>query len=457
MAISTFFTSKRAQAALTCVLFSACSGGPEEELPYCTPTANAGDNLSLDLNSVVDLDGSQSGYGEDCLVQTLNFEWSFESVPVDSAINDTSLTDNNTSSASTTSFIPDVTGSYVIGLVVCDYLECSDPDVAVVTISAGDAAPIADAGPAQNGKINTRIELDGSGSYDPENKDISYLWTLSTQPSCSELDGDAMYAPNSVNAAFIPDCEGIYTASLVVSDGVQWSNPDYTTITVSDEDLPPVADAGESSSVPPCDGEFVDLNGNGSYDPEGEVLDFSWTLMSAPSDSIATDADFVDASASQTQFKWDVEGAYTFQLQVSDGSFWSAPDIVTYTVLSNSDNHKPQANAGANQTAEIEANCTSSSYTWTCEDCRSVEFALDASSSYDSDGDSLTYSWTDLSGSLVMTDTTSPFATATAPSMPSTYGSASTASFDVELEVSDCLTDDDDTVQLEISCTGTND
>ena len=457
MAISTLFTSRRTHAVLSCALLSACTGGgTEEELPYCNPTANAGENLSIDLSSTVDLDGSESGYGENCMVQSLNYEWSFESVPVDSATDDTSLTDNNTASAVTTSFIPDVPGTYVIALVVCDYLECSDADLAVVTVSAGDAAPVADAGPPQMGKVDARIELDGSASYDPENSEISYLWTLSTQPSCSALDEGSMYAPNSANAAFIPDCEGIYTASLVVSDGVQWSDPDYTTITVSNEDLPPVADAGESSSVPPCDGDKVELNGNGSYDPEGQPLEFAWSLMTAPADSVATDADFSDATAATPQFQWDITGAYTFQLQVSDGTYWSAPDIVTYTVLSESDNTKPQANAGENQAADLEADCESSSYTWSCEDCRAVEFDLDASSSYDADGDELSYTWTDLSGALVMTGTTTPFATATTPSMPATYDSTSNASYDVGLEISDCLWNDDDTLRIEISCKGTS-
>ena len=132
-------------------------------------------------------------------------------------MDDASLTDNNTSSAITTSFVPDVPGSYVIGLTVCDYLECSDPDVAVVSVSAGDAAPIADAGPSKQGQIDTRVELDGSASYDPEDGEISYYWTLSSQPSCSALDEASMYAPNSANTVLIPDCEGIYIDTALQS------------------------------------------------------------------------------------------------------------------------------------------------------------------------------------------------------------------------------------------------
>ena len=65
MAISKRPTSQQAFSVLFCTLFAACSGNSEETTPYCSPIAHAGDNLSLDLSSVVELDGSQSGYADD--------------------------------------------------------------------------------------------------------------------------------------------------------------------------------------------------------------------------------------------------------------------------------------------------------------------------------------------------------------------------------------------------------
>ena len=436
-------------------LISACLGRNDDTaLPYCQPEAVAGVDLSTSLGATVELDGSESGYAENCATQELTFEWSFQSVPVDSASDDSSFTDNNTNSAQTTAFIPDTTGTYVLSLVVCDYLECSNPDLVVVTVSAGDSAPIANAGPDVSGQVETRIEIDGSESYDPEGAALDYSWSLSTLPACSALQTESVYDPNNVTASFLPDCDGVYIASLVVSDGTQWSEPDYVTITVSDQDLPPVADAGDSSSLPPCNGDSIGLNGNGSYDPEGESLDYLWSLVSAPADSTATNASIADSTAAETVFTWDIEGEYTFQLQVYDGGYWSAPDIVNYTVLGTTENSRPQANAGENQAADLEADCTSSSYTWSCDDCASVEFDLDGSGSFDNDGDSLTYSWSDLSGQLVMGSEQTAFATAGTPTMAASYGSQSSASYDVELTVSDCITDDDDTTRISLTCTG---
>jgi hypothetical protein len=457
MRISNSFQTKRAGLLFTSVLLSACLGRSDEsELVYCTPSAVAGADQSISLGASVDLDGSESGVGEECTLQELTFEWSFESVPVDSATDEASLTDNNTASAETTAFIPDVLGTYVLSLVVCDYLECSLPDLSVITVSAGDAAPIADAGPDLSGAVDTRIELDGSASYDPEGAIIAFTWTLSTVPACSAQDADSMYDPNSANAAFLPDCDGVYVASLVVSDGVQWSEPDYATINVSDTDTAPVADAGDSGSLPPCNGAIIDLNGNGSYDPEGQAVDYAWSLVSAPGDSTATDANFNDTTIPTPEFTWDVIGEYTFQLQVHDGSYWSPPDVVTFDVIAEGDNNPPQANAGDTQAADLEADCTSSSYVWTCDDCKSVEFDLDASSSYDVDGDMLTYSWEDLSGELVMGATETAFATAATPNLPAEYDSGTSSEYNVRLTVSDCLSDDDDTVSIQLTCTGVN-
>jgi hypothetical protein len=438
-------------------LISACLGGSSDnELPYCSPTAAAGPDQSIALGASVALDGTASGYGEECAAQELTFEWAFEAVPVDSATDEASLTDNNTASAETSSLIPDVLGTYVVSLVVCDFLECSAPDLAILTVSAGDAAPLADAGPDLSGQIDTRIELDGSGSYDPEGAELSFNWTLSTVPACSFQTAESMYDPNSPNAAFLPDCDGIYIASLVVSDGVQWSEPDYATISVSSTDTPPVADAGDSGSLPPCNGAIINLNGNGSFDPEGSALDFAWSLVGSPGDSVATDANFDDATSAIPEFTWDTVGEYTFQLQVYDGTYWSPPDIVTFDVIEEGQNTRPQANAGDTQAADLEADCSTSSYVWSCEDCKSIEFDLDASGSYDVDGDVLTYSWVDLSSQLVMTGTDTAFATATTPTMPAEYDTQSSAQYGVELTVSDCLTDDDDTVQIQLSCTGVN-
>jgi len=80
----------------------------------------------------------------------------------------------------------------------------------------------------------------------------------------------------------------------------------------------PVADPGvEGTTVV---GTPFQLDGSGSYDPDGYLLTYQWTLISAPEGSTATLSGETRANASLTP---DVPGYYTFELTVDDGH--SAP------------------------------------------------------------------------------------------------------------------------------------
>ena len=52
----------------------------------------------------------------------------------------------------------------------------------------------------------------------------------------------------------------------------------------------PTADAGKTMDFGGCAGNPVQLNGYGSFDPDGDRLTYAWALVSAPTDSAATDA-----------------------------------------------------------------------------------------------------------------------------------------------------------------------
>lgn len=132
---------------------------------------------------------------------------------------------------------------------------------------------------------------------------------------------------------------------------------------------PPLSNAGPDQNV--TTGSLVTLDGSASSDVNGDLLSFSWSLISLPAGSSAV---LSSASAVRPTFTADVDGAYVFQLIVHDGNISSAADSVTVTAATA--NSAPVAEAGPNQ------NVTTGSLV-----------ILDGSGSSDVNGDSLSYGW----------------------------------------------------------------
>ena len=90
----------------------------------------------------------------------------------------------------------------------------------------------------------------------------------------------------------------------------------------------PIADAGVDQTV--YDNETVYLDGSGSYDPEGEDLNYHWV---APVGIVLSDSTIVDP----TFFAPDIDDPtdFEFVLTVDDGECYSEPDTVVITVINN--------------------------------------------------------------------------------------------------------------------------
>jgi hypothetical protein len=137
---------------------------------------------------------------------------------------------------------------------------------------------------------------------------------------------------------------------------------------------------------------MVTLDGSNSSDPDGDSLNYSWTQISGPN-VMLTDADTVTPEFTAPEV--DSETDLTFELTVDDGD---ASDTDTTIVTVTDSNTPPTADAGDDQTIEVQATVT-----------------LDGSNSSDPDGDSLSYSWRQTAGpnvTLADADTATPEFTA---------------------------------------------
>ena len=185
--------------------------------------------------------------------------------------------------------------------------------------------PVADVGDDQAiTELGSTVQLDGSQSWDDDGDAITYFWTISDKPegSLAELSNPCAVDPN-----FIADVHGDYVVTLVVTDifGAE-SLPD--SMTVSFENVEPVADAGDNQ--PAIVGDIIFLDGSGSYDGNGDLLSYSWSFVSKPSESLA---ELSDANVVNPSFIADKAGAYVVSLVVNDGFVDSKPANVTIMAI----------------------------------------------------------------------------------------------------------------------------
>ncbi|MCB9674996.1 MAG: hypothetical protein H6737_07760 [Alphaproteobacteria bacterium] len=207
-----------------------------------------------------------------------------------------------------------------------DVLDTDDTDVPDTDVPLPNNAPTADAGIDQTSLTGAVIELDGSGSVDPDGDTLNYLWVMTSNPPGWS---GAIINDTRVDAQFFADAPGTYAVQLTVDDG-QLSSSDSVTITVDEPNEVPVANAGSDQYV--TEGDSVQLNGSNSYDPDSDPLSYDWTIVDGPVGSGAT---LDDPFSPLPRFTADLAGVYSVELIVEDtAGNVSAPDIVRITAES---------------------------------------------------------------------------------------------------------------------------
>jgi len=131
---------------------------------------------------------------------------------------------------------------------------------------------------------------------------------------------------------------------------------------------PPIADAGPDGLVPVA--TIAQLQGSGSFDPDGDGLSYSWAFQSVPAGSTST---LLNATLTNASFWVDREGPFVVSLTVTDGEFQVTD---TVTIQGEAANSGPVANAGPDQTVDV-----------------GDTVQLNGSSSYDPQNDPITYNW----------------------------------------------------------------
>ncbi|MBM3302977.1 MAG: hypothetical protein FJY85_23900, partial [Deltaproteobacteria bacterium] len=193
-----------------------------------------------------------------------------------------------------------------------------------------------------------------------------------TQPTSPVTDGTS----NTFVITFTPGGLATRTATVSISNDDSDENPYDFTISGTGGEVP-VANAGPDQNV--ATGVEVSLDGSDSYDLDGQLLTYVWSLQSKPPSSAVTDADVEGKTTPNPSFVPDVVGIYRFRLVVNDGYTESDPDTVEIHAFPPQDNIHPNARAGKDQHAKV-----------------NTLVVLDGSASYDPDdgpADLMTFGW----------------------------------------------------------------
>ena len=189
----------------------------------------------------------------------------------------------------------------VLTLTVTDPHGASTSDVKLIPVKPGNRPPTAVIRLPVAGSSYSEgqpVQFDGRTSSDPDGDTLRYLWELGEQ-------GGSKYTA-SQQSNFERDLqEGEYEVQLTVED------PDGEVSTAmasfSITNLPPVAVASADATTVFV-GEEISFDGDDSYDPEGDVLDYSWSFGDGDTSTLRS-----------PKHIWDAPGSYTVNLTVEDG------------------------------------------------------------------------------------------------------------------------------------------
>lgn len=282
------------------------------------PVANAGAEQNVIAGALVTLDGSASS---DVNSDPMTYHWGWTYRPTGST-----ATLTGADSAAPT-FKADKEGTYIARLVVNDGTVNSAAAAVIINVATGNAAPVADAGAAQNVLTGTLVTLNGSASSDANADPLTYQWMWVYKPTGSRT---TLKSATTVAPTFSADLAGSYIARLIVNDGKVNSAAALVRITTTAGNAVPVANAGTTQSV--IEGSLVTLDGSASSDANSDPITYKWTLISKPAGSTAALA--AKTTAAPT-FGADLVGTYVARLVVNDGTVNSEAStvIITATTL----------------------------------------------------------------------------------------------------------------------------
>ena len=259
--------------------------------------------------------------------------------------------DGQTGTGATASHTYTTAGSYDATLTVSDGKGGSNSKTATIAVSAvNNKVPTAVVTANPPGSVPLTVNFDASASTDPDGDTLSYAWTFGDNQTGTGATVSHTYTTAKT-----------YSASVKVSDSKGGSDTKAIEITVTSAPTAAVT-ATPTSGVAPL---MVIFDGNGSSDPNGYPLFYSWNF-----------GDGDTSSGAATSHQYAAAGTYIATLTVNNGQGGTGMASTTITV---------QANGAPTAVVSTNPNPASG--------MAPLRVTFDGGGSSDPNTDSLTYTW----------------------------------------------------------------
>ena len=333
---------------------------PEETSVEQTVIADAGDDITADIDEEITFDASASSISPDDADTTITYSWDF----------DADGTYDETVETATIAHTFTEAGTYEVGLKVIAFEDVEATDTLTVTIEEPNIAPTADAGGPYTVTAGEELTFDGSGSSD-DGEISGYSWNFGDESTGTGVAPVHTYAE-----------AGEYTATLTVEDNEGAVSEETIAVVIVEEAV--VEEVVEDTITPPEQSVTADAGDDITADIDEEIT------FDGSSSSISPD----DAETTITySWDWDNDGTYdetvetatiahifteagTYEVSLKVTAFEDIEATDTVTVIIEEPNIAPTADAGGPYTVSA-----------------GEALIFDGSGSLDPDGDIAGYSW----------------------------------------------------------------
>jgi len=304
------------------------------------------------------------------------------------------------------------------------------------TRRVGNTAPIAVAGASRTNVPAGTVTLDGSASSDPDGDTITFRWVQTNGPTV-ELSGE-----NTAVASFNGVAGEAYTFELLVTDNLGETGTDVIRITMEAAQIeapvvesflvtPTTIEPGQSTNLvwSVRDADSVSISGVGPVGASGSVLlsptqtteyvltatnEGGTTTISVTVNVARANVPSIDFFTAEplsinlgefTTLRWSVSGADSVNISgvgaviSSDSLILSPSETTTYVITATNDQGTSTESITVNVIVPNNPPVAHAGFDLELNDPGPV--TLDGTRSNDPDGDTLTYSWSQINGNPV--------------------------------------------------------